>query len=200
MTLYGNKNRPRTFRGFREEDEDEFEEDDVAATDVSEEEDDEEKGDAILGPSEEVNNSADEEISENFEDAGEIEAEEDVQNITDESLDEEGSKLSGNASGDFEVEMAELNEIVEASDAEVEEIQALHDTLYADVPVETVGMFNKQFTSLPDEDGEMEVELLKDDYENDYENTSYNEPLVDDDDNECEEEDEEIDPDKVELV
>ena len=200
MALYGNRNRPRAFRGFREEDEDEVEEDDVAATDTSED-DEEEKGDAILGPSEEVNNAADEEISENFEDAGEIESEEDVQNITDESLDEEGNELDGEASGDFEVEMAELDEIVEASDAEAEEIQALHDTMYADVPVETVGMFNKQFTSLPDEDGEMEVEMLNDGFEDDYENTSYDEPLTGGgNDYDFEEENEDIDPDEVELV
>lgn len=213
MPRYGSRTRPRAYRGFYEDDEEEFDEDDTAGTDTDDvedeagEEEEVDHSDAVLGEAEEVNNEVDEEVSENFEEAGETEGEEDVQEVTDENLDEEGNELDGDATGDFTVDV-DLDEIIEDTEADAEQIETIHDTLYNDVPEETIGLFNQQVTTLPNENGEFEVEVLNESDEDDYENTSYDEPLLggtmpNDPEGAGDEEDEDegpIDPEEVELA
>lgn len=171
----------KKFRGYREN-EDLEEEDEVVEETEGTEEEEEENTDALLGEDEEASMDAKDSIAEDIQDA-DVENDEDVVEMTeggDGEDDGTGSNTEdmGADTSDLEVSLPDIEEIEEAADATFEEIEAVEKTLYPELSPEQVGMFGEPFTSLPDTDGDPDPEMLGDKNGDEFENTSYEEPLT----------------------
>lgn len=168
----------KKFRGYRENEDLEEEDEVVEETEGTEEE----NTDALLGEDEEASMDAKDSIAEDIQDA-DVENDEDVVEMTeggDEEEDGVGSNTEdmGADTSDLEVSLPDIEEIEEAADATFEEIEAVEKTLYPELSPEQVGMFGEPFTSLPDTDGDPDPEMLGDKNGDEFENTSYEEPLT----------------------
>lgn len=169
----------KKFRGYRENEDLEEEDEVVEETEGTEEE---ENTDALLGEDEEASMDAKDSIAEDIQDA-DVENDEDVVEMTEGGAEEEdgaGSNTEdmGADTSDLEVSLPDIEEIEEAADATFEEIEAVEKTLYPELSPEQVGMFGEPFTSLPDTDGDPDPEMLGDKNGDEFENTSYEEPLT----------------------
>ena len=168
----------KKFRGYRENEDLEEEDEVVEETEGTEEE----NTDALLGEDEEASMDAKDSIAEDIQDA-DVENDEDVVEMTEGGAEEEdgvGSNTEdmGADTSDLEVSLPDIEEIEEAADATFEEIEAVEKTLYPELSPEQVGMFGEPFTSLPDTDGDPDPEMLGDKNGDEFENTSYEEPLT----------------------
>ena len=168
----------KKFRGYRENEDLEEEDEVVEETEGTEEE----NTDAVLGEDEEASMDAKDSIAEDIQDA-DVENDEDVVEMTEGGAEEEdgaGSNTEdmGADTSDLEVSLPDIEEIEEAADATFEEIEAVEKTLYPELSPEQVGMFGEPFTSLPDTDGDPDPEMLGDKNGDEFENTSYEEPLT----------------------
>lgn len=171
----------KKFRGYRENEDLEEDEEVVEETEGTEEA--EENTDALLGEDEEASMDAKDSIAEDIQDA-DVENDEDVVEMTEGGDEGEDDGVGSNTedmgadSSDIEVSLPDIEEIEEAADATFEEIEAVEKTLYPELSPEQVGMFGEPFTSLPDTDGDPEPEMLGDKNGDEFENTSYEEPLT----------------------
>lgn len=168
----------KKFRGYRENEDLEEEDEVVEETEGTEEE----NTDALLGEDEEASMDAKDSIAEDIQDA-DVENDEDVVEMTEGGEGEDdgtGSNTEdmGADTSDLEVSLPDIEEIEAAADASFEEIEAVEKTLYPELSPEQVGMFGEPFTSLPDTDGDPDPEMLGDKNGDDFENTSYEEPLT----------------------
>ena len=101
-----------------------------------------------------------------------------MQEVTDEggSDDDNPYEDLGGEDRDTDVNLIDISDITEETEKTEEEIEAI-SSMYPDVSDEQVGMFNEPFTTLPDDEGDLNAELLHDDDDNGegYENTTENE-------------------------
>lgn len=193
----------RRFRSFWEDEdlEDEIEETEQETETEDEEEgsgeEEIEEGEDILGKDSEETTEQSEETDDAIDVAGELEADEDVQDVTSDeggSDDDNPYEDLGGEDRDTDVNLIDISDIVEEADKTEEEIEAI-SSMYPDVSDEQVGMFNEPFTTLPDDDGDLNAELLHDDDDNgeDYENTTTNQdPNPSDGDEDDDEDDDEV--------
>lgn len=169
----------KKFRGYRENEDLEEEDEVVEETEGTEEE----NTDALLGEDEEASMDAKDSIAEDIQDA-DVENDEDVVEMTEGGEEGEDDGTGSNTedmgadTSDLEVSLPDIEEIEEAADATFEEIEAVEKTLYPELSPEQVGMFGEPFTSLPDTDGDPDPEMLGDKNGDEFENTSYEEPLT----------------------